>query len=134
MASRQITLTREAQQPIVNKGVVMGYHFKVTAVAIDMPSEVFMMNRRPLDPDNAHGDSVDDFAGICTPEDLQNLPINAPILPNTLFRSAVINVKYDTQEQGDDAWNEIQLGVNNLRVALNIMDNLNVTENVQFGP
>lgn len=132
--ARQITLVRSAQQPIVNGEVVMGYRFAVTASAIDMPSEVFKMNQRPLDPTVPEGGEMNDFSGICTPEDLNNLPINAPNPPNTLFRVATIDVRYDTERQGDDAWSEIKLGVDNLRMALNIMDRLNLTETVTYGP
>jgi hypothetical protein len=131
---RQITLTRSAQQQDVNGNVVMGYRFTVLAVGTDMESAVFKMNQRPKDVTAQPTDPVNDFQGICTPEDLQNLPVNAPIPPDTRFRVDLIDVKYDTQEQGEEAWEDIQSGVDGLRIALNIMDNLNVVETVQSGP
>lgn len=132
--SRSIKLTRSAQQPIVIEDGSLGYRFTVVASdAVSMENEVFKMNQRPLNPGETAIDYVSDFHGICTISDLQDLPIDNPLPPDTRFRVASIDVDYLTQAQGDDAWDEIKLGVETLVRALNIADNLNIVEVVQIG-
>jgi hypothetical protein len=131
--SRIITLTRGAQQPVVNETTTCGYTFQVTAQGNGMPSEVFVMNQRPEDPNAAYPTPTDDFIGVATIADLV-LPINGPEPPDTRFRVAQITVTYETEQEGNNAWTLIQVLVNSLRVALNLADNLNISQVVQFGP
>jgi len=131
--ARIIILTRQAQQPVVNETTACGYTFTVTAVGTFMPSEVFVMNQRPADPQATYPTPTADFLGVADPA-LLVLPINQPIPPDTRFRMAAITVTYDTEQEGNEAWSLIKSLVDALRIALNLADELNVTEVVQFGP
>jgi hypothetical protein len=120
--TRSITLTRSAQQPIAQ-----GYHFTVEASgAVDMPNEVFRMKQRPLDP--IAQTTTNEFTGICSPADLQDLPINAPIIPDPRFRVLFIDVTYYNIAFGDSIWEDIKFEVNDLVSSLNAGDILGNVE------
>ena len=103
-----IRLTRAAQQTTETGGVV-SYSFSVTAsLGVNIADEIFRMRQRPLDPSAIPPTTTSDFDGVCTPYDLTALPINEPIPPDDLYRLAVITVTYETELQGEEAWETIQ--------------------------
>lgn len=120
---RSITLTRSAQLPTVVNGL-SGFHVIITAsAAVNMPNEVFVKRERPLDP--IAQTVTSDFFNVATPTDIQNLPINAPIPPDVLFRVLQIDVFYVNETEGDNAWTNIQAGVQLLIDSLDAADLLN---------
>jgi hypothetical protein len=129
---KQITLHRSAQQ-ILNLGAVQGYRLTVTAEnPVDMPSEIFRMILRPLDP--IAQTQTPQFDGVCSIADLSTLPINAPIPPDNRYRVNTISVIYYTGVEGDDAWNKIKAHTADLVRSLNLNDILINEETVTFGP
>lgn len=123
-----ITLARTAQTT-VNPGITQSYTFSVTASnGVNTQTEIFRMHRRPLDP--IAQTTTNDFDGICTPADIQNLPINAPISPNTYFRVNYILVTYENQSDGEDSWVAIQSATLTLMKSLQANSELVVSDTV----
>ena len=130
MATYSIELTREAQEPH-NVGNLQGFRFTVVAHdAVNMPNEIFRMYEQPLDPIAQTRTPV--FDGIATPEDLQNLPINAPVPPEYHYRVLSIDVVYSSTIAGEDAWESIKVDTAKLVESLAASDLLIVEETVQF--
>ena len=124
--TRQITLTRDAQQ-IVNPGDSQSYRYVVTASdGVDMPNEIFRMVTRPLDP--TIGTLTTTFDGICTPADLQFLPVNEPVDPDIHFRVSSIDMTFASPTDGEDQWVSIKSEVTDLVSSMNANDNLSVQE------
>lgn len=129
--ARQITLVRSATR-IVNPGDIQGYRYTVTAEnAVDMPNEIFRMFNRPLDP--TIGTVVSEFNGVCSPGDLRDLPINAPIPPGILFRVSFIDLTFRSPDEGEEQWEAIKFETKELVRSLDALDLLLIQETVTYG-
>lgn len=129
--ARQITIVRSATE-VLNVGDIQGYRYTVTAQnAVDMPNEIFRMFNRPLDP--TIGTVVSEFNGICSPGDLVDLPINAPIPPEIRFRVAFIDLTFRDPSEGEAQWDSIKFETRELVRSLDDLDNLLIQETVTYG-
>lgn len=128
--ARQITLVRSATE-IVNPGDIQGYRYTVTAQnAVDMPTEIFRMFERPLDP--TIGTVQSQFDGICSPGDLSEFPINAPIPPSIWFRVNFIDLTFRSPVEGEAQWESIKSETAELVRSLDDLVSLLVQETVTF--
>ena len=123
MSDRRILLTRSAQQAY--SASTQGFRFTVTASDANlMPNEVFRFLRRPINPAIPAGEILDTFAGVCTPTELITLPVNNPYPDAQVayYRSLSVDVRYESQQQGDFAWNQIIAAVTALKDAMDLQD------------
>lgn len=126
--ARAVNLSRTARQSITVNNVP-GYHHVITVTsAVGLDKYIFRKRQRPLDP--IAQTTTSDFDGVCTPVDLQDLPVNAPNPPNVLFRVDNIDVFYPTQDEGLDEWDAIQAAIQLLLDRLAADDALAITENL----
>lgn len=93
--------------------------------AVDMPNEVFLYVRKPLNPMDGSG-ILDIFLGVCGATDLELYPINEPSDDDTTqrFRGAAFDKTYETNLLANDAWVAIQDGVRSLLRELAANDQL----------
>lgn len=130
---RRVKLTRSVQLQFV-EGSTLGYKFTiVTSDANLMPNEIFKLRRHPVDPQDPESDPINDFQGICSPTELNDLPVDNPDPPDDLYRSATVELTYYTQQLGDDAWEGIKSDVDLLKSSLDISDTLDVEEEYWVG-
>lgn len=128
---RGIKLRRAAQTRFV-ANAVDGFRFTVTAhSAHDMPNEIFLYLRRPLDPRT--GDEADEFTSVCSAPDLEEYPVGEPTGTPAFFRSAEIDLVFRSQAEAAEAWELIKREVEVLVRTLNLNDELTVEDDVQFG-
>lgn len=129
--ARQITLVRLATE-IVNPGDVQGYRYTVTAQdAVDMPNEIFRMFTRPLNPLTMT--TMSEFDGICSPADLDELPVDAPITPDIRFRVSFITLIFANPTEGEEQWASIKAETAALVQSLDDLDLLLIQETVTLG-
>lgn len=129
MSSRRVRLTYTPQG--LNSS--SGFRFTVVAdMANDMPAEMFTLYRRPVDPNNPDT-TTDDFLNVASPAELTSLPINAPTSVPGSFRSASLDVTYETQSLAEQAWSDIQAAVTTLKDNLDAQDTLGASTAVWIG-
>ena len=123
-----ITLTRDAQQTVTQDGTLQSYRFTVIASApsAGIPTTIFLMTERPLNP--LTGTTTTDFSGVCTPYDISTLPVDAPIPPDTRYRVDDIDVTYQNETDGDEAWESLQEDVLQLLKSIVAGDNLDIQD------
>lgn len=128
---RGIRLRRAAQERFV-ANAVDGFRFTVTAhSAFDMPNEIFLYLRRPLDPTT--GEEADEFTSVCSVPDLEEYPANGPTGTPPFFRAAEIDLVFRSQTEADEAWAVIQREVEVLVRTLNLTDELAAEADVEIG-
>lgn len=130
MATKTISLTRQAQQR-AHAGAMPGWRVVVTAsAAAGLANEVFLHQRLPVDPQAPSGPQADELAGVCTPADLAELPVNnpSPGASPSLFRRSSLDVVLRSQKEADDLWSRLKKDVTALLVALDKMDTLGAAE------
>jgi len=121
MATHRITVTRSAAVPVGTPlppgtgGVVgnfsLGLKQTYTAsnsVNVDPLNAIFKLNRRPADPNNPNGPPVNDYQGVCTPQDLLALPANAPTTPGVPYRVAAVDRTFPNQYEADLEWEQVK--------------------------
>ena len=131
--SFSVTVIRAAQAPVHN-GAFTTYSFLLTAEnPVNMSPAIFRMRVGPLD--NTVNPPIQNvyFDGVCTPYDLQNLPVYAPVAPDDVFRLASVIVTYTNQAFGEDAWQDIQANIQLLIDSLVAGSELVIEESVTFG-
>lgn len=128
--ARSITLTRNAQ----TSGTVYdltGFRFVVTASAgTGINNAIFRYLRKPIDPANFSAGQVDEFNGLCTPEEMASLPLNNPEVDAdpAWCRKATLDLIFATTEEASETWATIKADVLTLLKTLDRMDNLNSQE------
>lgn len=128
--SRSITLTRAAQ----TSGTVydlVGFRFTVTASAgTGINSAVFRYLRRPIDPANYDAGQVDEFNGLCTPEEMASLPLNNPVSGSdpAWCRKTSLDLVFATQAEAEETWLRLKQDALELLRALDRMDVLSQQE------
>ncbi len=122
---RSITLTRQATE-----GSEGSYNLIVVASDGEMmDNEIFKYYQEPLNPLDLDAGNIDTFTAICTPSDLETLPIGSPSETSDFyFRSDTLDIIYDDASEADDAWDDIIDGVTDLVRDLNAVDNLGSPE------
>jgi hypothetical protein len=115
-------------------GAVQGYRLTVTAVrGSEMPNEIFRYIMRPTDPTT--GATAGFLDGICSPADLEDLPINAPRPQDSpqFFRLATVDVVLRSQTEANEFWQDILDDVDMLINTLNLMDDQTPFQLVRLG-
>lgn len=128
-----IKLRRYIQSRYV-QGMVDGFRFKVVAyAACGMSKYIFRYLRRPLNTQT--GEDADEFDGICSSVDIEELPIGEPTTGQQppFFRLAELDLVFRSRAEGDDVWTIIKEDVQTLVTTLKTMDKLDVAEDVSFG-
>jgi hypothetical protein len=134
MAIHTIQVTRYVAQPNPplsgsQNGESFGYSVQIIASgAVGMPNEVFVEHQRPLNPLCPTAPLVSDFWGVATTSELVDLPINAPLPGQFLYRVANVSIVYPSQVQADASWQGIETQVQSLINALYASDDLNVID------
>lgn len=99
--------------------------YKLVVEAInpqDMPGEVFIKQRLK----NFAQDSFDDsFVGVCTPVQLEDLPVNAPDAGSSFYRVSKIELVGRLPEAIDKVFDSLIYEVQKLVQDLNALDDLN---------
>lgn len=128
---RKVDLTRRAQTRFVSNAVD-GFRFTVAAEnAVLMPAEVFRYLRRPYNP--VTGVEADEFDGVCSLPDLEEMPAGAPTGSPPFFRLAEIDLVFRSMSEADEAWAVIQADVAVLVRTMDLADDLGVAETVEIG-
>jgi hypothetical protein len=98
--------------------------YKLVVEAInpeDMPQEVFIKQRLK----NFAQDSFDDnFVAVCTPVQLEDLPVNAPDAGNSFYRVSKIELVGRLPEALDKIFDSLLYEVEKLVADLNALDDL----------
>jgi hypothetical protein len=126
--ARAITLTRQAQSSGTSWGR-LGFRFTVTASGgVNVENEIFRFLRRPVDPSDPDSTQEDVFSGICRPEEMSALPINAPQTDAdpAWLRLATLDLVFASETDAEATWTTIQADVRTLLLALDKMDVLSV--------
>ena len=126
--NRRIKLNQYTQT-IYSEKTSKSYRLSVTATDGElMPNEIFLYLHK--DPTINYPDGQEIFQGICSPTQLQTLPINSPdsTQPSNLFyRTASMDKTYSNKSDADSAWASIVEAVNDLKTALDFSDGLTTT-------
>jgi hypothetical protein len=134
MASeRGITLERRRQTNYVSHDTEC---YRVTIAARnprDMEQAIFRYRELPVEPGQA--DRLGFFDGICRPQELEDLPINAPQVnaDPPWYRLDFVDVLLNSQEQGAEFLAQVEADVASLVSALDTADELDVLEDVWVG-
>lgn len=129
--TRGVTL-RKASVSRYTTSKVDGFRFRVEAVdPVDMPADIFLYLRRPLDP--ATGADADEFSNVCSPADLEEYPVGSPTGTPPFFRAAEVDLVFRSQSQAEEAWESIRAEVAVLVDTLNLMDGLENAEEIRIG-
>ncbi len=128
---RGVRFRRYAQSRFVINNID-GFRFRVVAYgAFDMPNEIFRYIRRPYNPTT--GAEADEFDGVCSSVDLQELPAGAPTGVPPYFRLDEIDVVFRTRAEADEAWSVLQTEFDALLDSLNAQDELGIVEDIVIG-
>lgn len=128
--NRGVTLNRQAQY-VYNAGLSSGYRFTITVSGgVNIPNEIFRYTRMTI-----NSSTSDVFEGICTSEQLINLPIGTPGLgdPNQYFRLNNVDLVFQTKVLADAGWSAIQEDIALLIKAMKINDVLGSAEVTRIG-
>lgn len=110
--TRSVSLTRTPQK-VANQG----YSYSLVSVGTQMPSEVFVLRRRTLDP--MKETTTDVFDHVANVDEMTALPVGAPLGNEPTFRIATIVLSYQNRSDSDDDWAALQSDVSSLIRALN---------------
>lgn len=122
--SRGIRLRRFAQTRYT-AGQDDAFRLVVSAYgAYLMPNEIFRFLRKTQD--FTTNEPADEFDGVCSPADLEELTANAPEdgAQPPFFRKATVDLVFRSQREANAAWSALQQEVGVLVTTLNRMDTL----------
>jgi hypothetical protein len=127
--ARRIQLTPMFQKRY-NPNANCGFRIRIIVNAAEgMTEHVFRFLRHPAD---TTGVRADEFTGVCSAIDLEELPIGEPLTtanPQT-FRAAEVDLVFESATRAQEAWELIQAEVNQLVHTLNEMDTLEAMASV----
>lgn len=105
-------------------GIHTGFRIRVEVTdSVNMPLAIFRYFQRP---DSPNGEEVAYFGGICTVEDLERYPENAPNLSDSppTFRLDYLDYVLHSAQQAKELWDIIQADIQQLIDSLDAMDDL----------
>jgi hypothetical protein len=117
MTTRRIKLTCERTNlPGYN---VDGFRIRITASdGVNIDDKLFRYRDVPLDPSTDPVTLVGNFDGICSPDDLDNLPEDAATGTPPWFRLDYVDLYLRAEATADDIWTAVQEDVGLLRKSL----------------
>ena len=129
--ARYIQLQRSDMVTYVD-GRTQGFRYTIEVIrAVDMPSEIFVYQRKPIISDTSHEDV---FSNIASPTDIEEYPVGDPASADRpFFRASAVDLVFRNLTLAEDAWEAIQSDVEQLVWALNMMDTLEPGEVASFG-
>lgn len=121
--AKSIKLSRQSAVRIPHNGA---HKIVVEAVdAVNMPSEIFVKQRLR----NFAKDTFEDnFAAICSPAQLEDLPVNSPEGKISYFRVNRVELVANTPELLERIFDSMLYEVQKLVIDLNAIDNLEPAE------
>ena len=122
------------QQTRYKEGAIDGFRIKVSAYGeTNMTRYVFRLLRRISNV--ITGEEVDEFDGICSSVDIEELPVAAPVPGQNppYLRTDAIDLVFRSRKLADDTWAAIKEDVTVLIRSLNVQDTMAVTETVAIG-
>jgi len=115
---------------------IQGYRLVLSAVGTDMPSEVFVCQRRvPSATDPEYNELPDKFVSLADPVDLEHYPVDAPDLDNNVpyYRVAEITLVFRTIEELNEVKVMLDADIRDLIHSLTVIENDTVGETVNYG-
>jgi hypothetical protein len=120
-AGRGITLLPSRQERYV-QGVVDGFRLKVRAVEATLMTNLIFRHVRV---EGGLGREVDEFDGVCSSVDLEELPALAPVAGRTpLYRTDEVDLVFRSRAEADTAWQLLVADVTTLVRTLDLMDEM----------
>lgn len=112
-------------QLVYTSNVTQDYRMTITASNANlMPNEVFRMLRKSGIP--GFPTDTDVFMGVCSPSELKSLPVDMPdpTAPTNFFRTASLDLSFNTPEIAMQAFSDIIEAVKQLKDSLDYADGL----------
>ena len=130
--ARYLKLCRSTMEADM-EGRSQGYRMTVSVTeAVDMPSEIFVMQRCPVIDPNLP--PVDRFDNIASPADLEEYAVEMVVDEHEPFyRKSSVDLIFRNMTLLDEAWRHMLEDVDGLVYSLNEMDALTRVEEVSFG-
>ena len=103
--------------------------------SVNMPKEVFLYLLLPVDPNNPDV-QLYKYEKVCTPPDLEDFPAKAPD-PNASvpwFRLSAVDLLFRSRALAMVEFNDIVTSVDNLRIAMDLNDDLVALPSAWLGP
>jgi len=116
--------------------ISQGYRLRLAAEGIDMPSEVFVCQRRVASATDAeYNELPDKFISLADPVDLEQYPIDVPDLDNNMpfYRVSQISLVFRTAEELDEVKQMLDEDMRELLNSLNIIGSEYDSEDVVYG-
>lgn len=133
MSDRRLKLTPAFQRYFVANETD---GFRMTVLATDgnlIPNEVFAYRAEPIQPGQPVSQAF--FSHICSPVDLEEFPIGAPLVDSDppWFRIASLDLVFRSRAACDEVWGLIQEDVSSLRTSMDHGDTLVTGAEVWIG-
>lgn len=112
---------------------ITSYRLKLVAeAACRMSTAIFRYYRHPL---NAQGEIVDEFTGVCSGADMEQLPVDEPNENDVplVFRSDTCDLVFESQQRAEEALTLILGEITSLKETLDAMDTLEEQPPVWIG-
>lgn len=110
-------------------GRTQGYRMQIQASdAVGMGNEIFVFQRMP-----AGAGFNDVFTNVASPSDMDDYPVGAPDPGGMFFRLAAIDLVFRNVTLADEAWSGIKNDVTELINTLELFENMELVEVVDFG-
>ena len=127
-----LTVTYTQTQPTEN---LQGYRLALVAVGTDMPSEIFVCQRRvPSATDPAYNDLPDKFISLADPVDLEQYPAGSPDLGGQVpfYRVSEITLVFRTIQELEETKVMLDADIRELVHSLKTMEAATVTEEISY--
>jgi len=129
----QLAVTYTRTDPDNN---LQGYKLGLSAVGADMPSEVFVCQRRvPSATDPQYSELPDKFVSLADPVDLEHYPVGAPALETGVpfYRVAAIELVFRTVSELEEVQVMLDDDIRELIHSLTVMGTDTAEETVVYG-
>jgi hypothetical protein len=113
-----------------------GTRLRVVAIeAVNMDREVFAYRRIPLQPGDPNDPQQAVFSHVCSPVDLEEFPIGAPLENHVppWFRLDFVDVLFRSSGEAKASWEDISAAVGVLGVTLTRLDSMDAQPPVWVG-
>ena len=114
---------------------LQGYRLALSATGTDIPSEVFVCQRRvPSATDPAYNDLPDKFISLADPVDLEQYPAGSPDLGGQVpfYRVSEITLVFRTVQELEETKVMLDADIRELVHSLKTMEAATVTEEISY--